>query len=418
MPKSFVDDILAANQRGEIRKYEMEGDTPFGKFRLRTDGTTADYAEALAALKVAFASPLPPVVPALPKDLGPTLAEAVKEYFAVEEKNLLPNTCSQRKRACVMFVAHFGENVRVGEITKRMGRAWGNELQKGGLSKASAANLASHVARMLNPVIDGEDDEEKNRKNPAYGVVPYRAKERSARKDKGYKFEPFQPEDLRRMFDPKWLEKATTIHVRWGALIGLYSGARVGEIAQIFLNDFVVVDGTQCIRMSIENDGQSKKNPESKRLVPVHPDLIRLGLMERVDTLRQVEAERLFPEMKIDSKAGPGNSISKGFSYYIKTHLGIAPHRKFGIVGFHSLRKVVIQELQGDKAFPAERRRALVGHEDGDNPKDVHEVDYMRKWTAAEIALFFPALRWGQWLDFDGLRELLHEKPTNATANA
>jgi integrase len=150
------------------------------------------------------------------------------------------------------------------------------------------------------------------------------------------------------------------------------------------------------------HDGQSVKTESSRRLVPIHPDLLELGLRDRVERLRAEGVERLFPEMRIDSKSGAGNAISKAFSYYIST-LGVKPRRGNGTVGFHSLRKTVIQELQGSN-LPAERRRALVGHEAGE---DVHAGDYMRAWSAKELSLFFPGLQWGGWLDFDGLCSLL-----------
>jgi hypothetical protein len=82
----------------------------------------------------------------------------------------------------------------------------------------------------------------------------------------------------------------------------------------------------------------------------------------------------------------------------------VKPQRANGIVSFHSLRKNVIQELQGSK-LPAERRRAFVGHEPGED--DVHEVIYMRPWTAGELAELFPGLTWGKWLAVERLAELL-----------
>ena len=144
------------------------------------------------------------------------------------------------------------------------------------------------------------------------------------------------------------------------------------------------------------------KTESSKRLVPIHPDLVRLGLLERVKRLREEGAERLFPDMRIDSRAGAGNSISKGFTYYLQG-IGIKPRRAAGTVGFHSLRKTVIQALQGS-SLPSERRRALVGHEPGD---DVHASDYMRKWSARELAELFPGLRWAEWISFIALSPLL-----------
>jgi hypothetical protein len=81
-----------------------------------------------------------------------------------------------------------------------------------------------------------------------------------------------------------------------------------------------------------------------------------------------------------------------------------------GIVGIHSLRKTVIQTLQGS-SLPAERRRALVGHEAGDLAPDTHAAAYMRAWTPKELAAYHPALSWGQWLDFNELLPLLTMSP-------
>lgn len=170
----------------------------------------------------------------------------------------------------------------------------------------------------------------------------------------------------------------------------------------MFLRDFEELDGVTCVRLTADSDGQSVKTESSRRLVPLHPDLLELGLWDRVEQLRTQGEERLFPKMRIDSKSGTGNAISKGFSYYIAT-LGIKPRRAQGTGGFHGLRKSVIQELQGTM-LPAERRRALVGHEPGDN---VHTGDYMRRRRPDELAQFFPGLTWSRWMNTVALRSLL-----------
>lgn len=229
-----------------------------------------------------------------------------------------------------------------------------------------------------------------------------RKSEKKALRDSGHAWEPLPEEALKRIYDPENLKRTRGIHVRWGALIGLYTGARVSEVAQIFLRDFIDIGGVKCVRITNDSDGQSVKTENSKRLVPLHPDLLKLGLWDRVLSLRAQGHVRLFPDMRINSKSGAGNAISKSFSYYLAS-LGIKPRRAAGIVGFHSLRKSVVQMLQGS-TMPAERRRAVVGHEQGD---DVHEKDYMRAWTAKELATFFPGLPWGKWLDFSGLKLLL-----------
>lgn len=335
-----------------------------------------------------------------PHSNAPTLAEAINTYALVEGKNLRPDTWEQRKRACASFAKRIGGKKRVDEITRPAVTAWANELQVQGLSKRYVANMVSHVSQIFDAQLRAGNIPVGQ--NPVKGVVVVKKAEKNALRDNGHAWEPLPVEALQRIYDPENLKRTRGIHVRWGALIGLYTGARVSEVAQIFIRDFIELDGVKCVRLTNDSDGQSVKTENSKRLVPLHPDLIKLGLWKRVETLRKQGAERLFPDMRIDSKSGAGNAISKSFSYYLGA-LGIKPRRAAGIVGFHSLRKSVIQMLQGS-TMPAERRRALVGHEPGE---DVHQKDYMRAWAAKELATFFPGLPWGKWLDFNGLQKLL-----------
>lgn len=376
-----------------------EAKAPDG-WTIRTDGSQSDNDSGLEALKAYLAARQPVPVPIVRQSTAPTLAEAIAIYAEVDGKTLKPDTWEQRKRACASFAKAIGGKKRVDEITRPQVSAWANQLQVQGLAKRYVANMVSHVAQVFEAQIRAGHIAVGQ--NVVKGVVVVKKAEKDALRDNGHAWEPFDVAALQRIFDPENLKRTRGIHVRWGALIGLYSGARVSEVAQIFLRDFVELDGVKCVRLTSDSDGQSLKTENSKRLVPLHPDLLKLGLWKRVEALRKQGAERLFPDMRIDSKSGAGNAISKSFSYYLGA-LDIKPRRAAGIVGFHSLRKNVIQTLQGS-TMPAERRRALVGHELGE---DVHENDYMRTWTAKELATFFPGLPWGKWLDFEGLRLLL-----------
>lgn len=258
--------------------------------------------------------------------------------------------------------------------------------------------MVSHVAQ----IFQGQLRSGHLTVNPVKGVVVMKSADKAARRNQGHAWEAFELTDLPKIFDPMAMQRIRQPHVRWGALIGLYSGARVSEVAQIYLRDFEEVDGVPCVRITNDNDGQSLKNETSRRLVPLHPDLIRLGLWKRVEALRQRGEERLFPTIPVNPSVSPGNAISKGFSYHLKG-VGIKPRRAAGTVGFHSLRKNMIQTLQG-ATLPAERRRVFVGHEAGE---DVHEADYMRTWTPRELSQCFPGIAGGKWLNFKGLMPLL-----------
>jgi integrase len=420
MPKSpRVDDIVANAPLGAVRPYEMDVDpATLLPTRIRTDGTpqdnqaVLDALQALGNLRVALAQPLPDMSPRLPAATKKppsvlTLAAAIKLYEEAEAASLKPNTWSQRKRAFASLKAAIGGTTPVAQITREKAGDWAHglmtqpssKLKDAPMSKRSAGNSVSHAAQLFAFLAQrgkwvGP--------NPVKGVVVMTKKEKARRKADGFQWEPLDVAALQRVFDPANLGGIRTVHTKWAALIGLFTGARVGEVAQLYLSDFIEEDGIPCIRIATDSDGQSLKTEASRRLVPIHPGLVELGLLERVKELRRQGKERLFDGMRIDGKAGAGNAISKGFGYYLDK-LGIKPRRANGIVGFHSLRKTVIQELQGSR-LPAERRRAFVGHEPGD---DVHESVYMRPWSAGELAELFPGLSWGSWLEFDRLKTLL-----------
>lgn len=406
---SSFDDYLKG-----LRRFEIEPKAD-GGYAVRTDGSKQDNLAALKALDIVTRVRIPglperqsavphPAAPLAvapePEEHIPTLGEALTTYTQVEAPNLRPDTWQQRERACLGFVAYFGKGVKVHAVTRPMAARWANDLQRDGLTKRYVANQVSHVAQLFQAQI--RSGFLPQGQNPVKGLVTLSAADKRQIRSSGRGWEPFELEALQKIFEPKNFARATQQHTRWGVLIGLYSGARVAEVAQIFLRDFVELDGTKCVYLTDDNDGASLKNDQSRRLVPLHPDLLALGLWDRVERLRAQGAERLFPDMKIDGKSGAGNAISKGFSYLLG-RLEIKPRRAHGTLGFHSLRKNVIQQLQGT-SLPAERRRALVGHEAGE---DVHAKDYMRSWTAQELAVFFPGLPWGEWLKFDRLLPLL-----------
>ncbi|QBB69334.1 site-specific integrase [Pseudolysobacter antarcticus] len=399
-PPPPIDDIIRSFNCGDAKRFDVTFDPVTRNVTsLRTDGTPADNVAAHAFVKTVLAHSVPASVAEVKKP-SINLTAAMLTYSMTESKSLRPNTWKQRRRANDSFLKVIGGATPVRDITRPMAAAWAQGLIANGMTKRTAGNQVSHVAQVFGMLISsGEIDAP----NPVKGVLVLSKKEKAARKKEGYQWEPFEIEDLRRIYAPANLAKTRTEHVRWGALIGLYTGARVGEVAQLFLRDFVIRDEVPCVLFQVASDGQTQKTEASERLVPLHPDILRLGLWERVTRLRAAGRDRLFPDMRIDSEAGTGNAISKGFGYYLGT-LGIKPRRKNGTVGFHSLRKNVIQQLQGSM-LPAERRRAFVGHEQGD--ADVHEKDYMRAWSAGELASLFPGLRWGEWLDFEGLRDLL-----------
>lgn len=371
----------------------------------------ADHQRAMEALNrieaVMTAGATPPMPPAppetgspekpTPRPSGLVLGAAIGMYTAIEAPGLKADTWDGRQRALKTFVAFFGKQTALVAITRPRVAEWAAKLIADGASKRTAVNYVSNVAQVFQFFIQQGHLTE----NPVKGVLVMKKREKAARKAEGFAWEAFDLDQLKRIYSPDNLKRMSKPHLRWCALIGLYTGARVGEVAQIYLRDFVQEDDIWCVRLTADSDGQSMKSESSNRLVPLHPDLIDLGLMERVERLRTAGEERLFPEVRLDGKAGKGASVSSGFSHHLtRDTVAVSPRRQNGRVGFHSLRKTVIHALQGS-GVSDERRRAFVGHEGMD---DVHSTVYMRPWTARELAELWGGLKWREWLDIPKFR--------------
>jgi integrase len=92
---------------------------------------------------------------------------------------------------------------------------------------------------------------------------------------------------------------------KWGPLIGLYTGARLGEITQLRIADIRQQDGIWCFDLN-EDDGKKLKTDGSKRLVPMHSKLMEHGFL---DYVQQHKHEKLFPEFTYCPKNGWGRNF-------------------------------------------------------------------------------------------------------------
>ena len=90
----------------------------------------------------------------------------------------------------------------------------------------------------------------------------------------------------------------------WVPIIMLYTGARVEEICQLYLDDIYDEQGVLCFHVREKKDPvtdlkvTSVKNLQSNRFIPIHPKLKKIGLVRYVEHLKKSGEERLFPTLK------------------------------------------------------------------------------------------------------------------------
>jgi integrase len=171
-------------------------------------------------------------------------------------------------------------------------------------------------------------------------------------------------------------------HRYWLPLLSLFTGARLGELCQLLVRDVRKVDGIWCIDIS-PGEGKSVKTKAGRRTVPLHPELLRLGFADFVETCRSGRAHRLFPEIEFGRGGYLSDNTSKWFARFLRKTLGDDLVKKRKLV-FHSFRHTVKDALR--VAGVDERiQDALLGHE-SDHVSSVYGEGYKPPRLFEEIS--------------------------------
>jgi integrase len=137
-----------------------------------------------------------------------------------------------------------------------------------------------------------------------------------------------------------------------------YTGARREELCGAMVDD-IIFDREGCrpyIRIA-PNEQRRLKNPQSKRNIPLHPELIRLGFLEYVRKIRSLGYKLLFPDLYSPTSSSPlGNRFYKLF----KPILTAAEITEKGL-GAHAVRHLFGAQLK-KKLLSKEDRADLLGH--------------------------------------------------------
>lgn len=173
-------------------------------------------------------------------------------------------------------------------------------------------------------------------------------------KDKRKKVFPFTVEQMHALFTSpfftgcisdqslRYWNKAGDVKIRdhryWVPLIMLYSGARPGEISQLHLSD-VRREEEFWILDIVETDDEdeeglkSLKTAGSRRVVPVHRELMALGFLEYVEEMRRAKHTKLFPQATRNTRGQMIADFSRDFSRYL-TKIGVKKGRGVSLYSF------------------------------------------------------------------------------------
>ncbi|WP_267361085.1 MULTISPECIES: site-specific integrase [unclassified Methylobacterium] len=146
----------------------------------------------------------------------------------------------------------------------------------------------------------------------------------------------------------------------WIPLVGLYTGMRQGEIAQLRTADVRLFQGVLCIFIAADSDDvddadrKRVKTAAGERYVPVHSMLEQIGFAQHVDRMRKVGSDRLFPDI-VRGADGYFSPFSKWFSRFL-AQVGVKRDRN----AFHSFRHT-FRDAMREASVPPDVVTALGG---------------------------------------------------------
>lgn len=233
--------------------------------------------------------------------------------------------------------------------------------------------------------------------NPAKGAIEKQKKLTREQDERAQ----FDKADIDKIFSAHWFSTGTgernkrgrfhlfRPHFYWLPLLALYTGARLNELSQLYLNDIKTTEsGIHYIdfnldsadKTDIDAPDKSLKTINSKRIIAMHPRLVELGLPSYARALSDAGFSRLFPELKYDSVKGYGKPAGSWFNErFLGKQLGMPRN---GLRTFHSFRHTFITALS-ELEIPSDIQSQIAGHSRGTT---ITEVRY-RKDAEAERLL-------------------------------
>ncbi|MGY4749813.1 DUF6538 domain-containing protein [Pannonibacter sp. Q-1] len=300
-------------------------------------------------IKPAYAKPREVAAP------GQSIMELFEIYARENPRSVTPDTLAQARRDIGLFVDHTGTTFPVSKIDKKAVREWKALLMLYPVKAAEIkefkgmkiAQIVAHNETVRKPVLSVNTVNRYLSNLAAFcswlvghGYIDYNPTEGMfLAKDKRKKVYPFTVDQMNTLFRlplftgcasdeaPRFWNKPGEVRIRdhryWIPLIMLYSGARPGEIAQLGLSDVREEQQTWIFDITETADaggGEVKrlKTDGSRRVVPVHQELIGLGFLDYLAAIRDAGHTRVFPLAVRNERGQMLSDFSRDFGRYLE----------------------------------------------------------------------------------------------------
>ncbi|MFN3933256.1 MAG: tyrosine-type recombinase/integrase [Parvibaculum sp.] len=292
-----------------------------------------------------------------------TLREAHRAWEA--ERPRSATAISDWKQAVDRFVALHGD-LPINLIERHHVAAVRDDLIAGRDRKRAPATVKKLMGA-LQSILQKQVEDGVLKFNPAQGVRV--ARDRNSRRAR----EDFTIDELQQIFSHPVFkpgprpETAGGEAAYWVFVLGLYTGARLGEICQLDVADIKEVHGVRFIAIQDFDEAKRLKTANSRRIVPLHPELEALGFDRYLESLPSTG--RLFPKLKPLGRKSEAQKFSKWGNELID-RAGVKDSR----LTFHSLRHTFITACRR-AGIQEEIYQRITGHTAGNVGREYGGVE-------------------------------------------
>jgi integrase len=148
----------------------------------------------------------------------------------------------------------------------------------------------------------------------------------------------------------------------WLPLLALFHGGRLEEFADLYGRDVGCEDGVWFLRIT-ETEDRRLKTDNAERVLPLHPEVVRLGFLDYVRDIAPTPGAPLFPDLEPqgkDRRRGP-----RFTRFFVNYRKAIGVYR--GGVGMHAFRHTANTRLRDAISNYQQERHVnyLMGHAQG-----------------------------------------------------
>jgi integrase len=347
---------LEFDERGAIRKLDVDAQPH------EMDAVSANIKAAMEGRQQP-ARPIPAVPALSPSDL-------LEDYFREGiGSNRWKNPLNTRKHDYDPIWAKFSVHAEVHGLTVAATKAYRAEVLDQEVALQTKVRNLSRIHSVITHGVEQHGLDEKM-------LTPLKGTKLKSRAKKGNAniYLPFTTDELVCLFHSEQYRDNTfkkPSHY-WLPLLGLYTGARLEELAGLHLSSFSTSEGTSVVSLSEEETTDGGKNEFALRQVPIHRELINAGLISYVETLRLQGNTRLFPDIGKSARDGYGKRATVDFTEYRRS-VGVgkdAGERSRQV--FHSFRATLAGQFY-HHGIDGDLSRRLIGHA----AIDIHQGTYL-----------------------------------------